>query len=158
MISDHKGVYVQFKADDLFDTDLMDKSHASYRRLRLGRRDIVSKYILRLETLYKEHRVLERDQTIASKIQELLLETKTNEEEIGSLFQKLDLMDKERVGYMISAEKFSGKAPPNGVYEWSPSLEKAGRAITYWKLRLASLKTGIDESARLRWLLKSNDI
>ena len=60
MISDHKGVYVQFKAYDLFDTDLMDKSHASYRRLRLGRRDIVSKYILRLETLYKEHRVLER--------------------------------------------------------------------------------------------------
>ena len=59
-ISDRKGVYVQFKADDLFDTDMMDKSHASYRRLRLGRRDIVERYIVRLEQLYKEHKVLQR--------------------------------------------------------------------------------------------------
>ena len=59
---------------------------------------------------------------------------------------------------MISAENFSSKSPPNGVYEWSPSLEKAGRTITYWELRLASLKTGIGESARLMWLQKSNKI
>jgi hypothetical protein len=86
-ISDHKGVYVQFKADDLFDTDLMDKSHASYRRLRLGRRDIVERYILRLETLYTDHKVLERAEKIASKIHGLLTEDANNEEEIVSLFK-----------------------------------------------------------------------
>ena len=59
-VSDHKGVYVHFKAADLFDTQFMDKSHASYRRLRLGRRDIVTKYIDRLESLFEEHRILER--------------------------------------------------------------------------------------------------
>ena len=40
-ISNHKEVYIQFKVDDLFDVDLMDKSNESYRRLKLGRHDIV---------------------------------------------------------------------------------------------------------------------
>ena len=71
-ISDHKGVYAQFKADDLFNTYLMDKSHASYRRLRLGRWDIVERYILRLEALYKEHKVLDRTEIISNKIHGLL--------------------------------------------------------------------------------------
>jgi hypothetical protein len=154
-ISDHKGVYVQFKADDLFDTDLMDKSHASYRRLRLGRRDIVERYIIRLEELYTEHKVLERAEKIASTIHGLLKEDRNNEGEIAPLFKKLDTIDKERVGYMISAENFAGKPPPNGVYECSPSLEKAARTTTSWKMRLVSQKTGIDDSERLKRLKKA---
>ena len=45
MVSDHKGVYVHFRAEDLFDTETMDRSQLAYRRLRLCRRDIVEKYI-----------------------------------------------------------------------------------------------------------------
>ena len=144
-------MYVQFKATDLFDTDLMDKSHASYRRLRLGRRDIVERYILRLENLYMEHKVLQRAETLSHKIHELLPDIDMNAGAITSLFKKLDILDKERIGYMISAENFAGKPPPNGVYEWSPSLEQAGRKITYWKLRLASIQTRIDYRSRLVW-------
>ena len=44
-ITDHKGVYIRFRAQDLFDTHSMDKTHKSYRRLRLGRRDIVERYL-----------------------------------------------------------------------------------------------------------------
>ena len=44
-ISYYKGVYIQFKAGNIFDTATMDRSHASYRRLRMGRRDIVNIYI-----------------------------------------------------------------------------------------------------------------
>ena len=35
---------------------------------------------------------------------------------------------------MISAEKFAYIPPSNGIYEWSPLLEKTGRTITYWKV------------------------
>ena len=51
-ISDYKGVYVQFSVDKLFDTHIKDKRHASYMKLKIGRRNIVQKYIDRLEELY----------------------------------------------------------------------------------------------------------
>ena len=54
-VSDHKGVYLQFLAGDLFDSKLMNRSHESYQRLRLGRRDIVERDIAKLEKLYVEH-------------------------------------------------------------------------------------------------------
>ena len=55
---------------------------------------------------------------------------------------------------MISAEKFAGRPPSNGAYEWSPSLEKTGRAITYWRLRLSLLQTPQNEPLRLRRMEK----
>ena len=54
-VSDHKGIFIQFKAADIFDTSTMDKSHVSYRRLRMGGRDIVEKCITHLVGLYQEH-------------------------------------------------------------------------------------------------------
>ena len=67
-ISDHKGLYIQFKAGDLFDTATMDRSHAAYRRLRIGRRDIVVRYISYLTALYREHRIWVRAEHLAQKV------------------------------------------------------------------------------------------
>ena len=64
-ISDHKGLYIQFKASDLFDTATMDKSHAAYRRLRMGRRDIVDRYITHLKGLYKTHDIWNKAEYLA---------------------------------------------------------------------------------------------
>ena len=50
-ISYHKGVYLQFMASDLFDTEQMDKTNESYRQLRMGRRDIVDRYVKKLEQI-----------------------------------------------------------------------------------------------------------
>ena len=61
---DHKGVYMRFRAQDLFDTQLMDKGHKSYRRLRLGRRDIVERYLEKLEELYEGHKILDRAEAL----------------------------------------------------------------------------------------------
>ena len=41
LVSDHKGVYVHFRAEDLFATETIDRSQIAYRILRLYRRDIV---------------------------------------------------------------------------------------------------------------------
>ena len=68
MVSDHKGVYVHFRAEDLFDTETMDRSQFAYRRLRLCRRDIVEKYIKKLEQLFEEHQLLPRAEALASRI------------------------------------------------------------------------------------------
>ena len=67
-VSDHKGLYIQFKVSDLFDTATMDRSHASYRRLRIGRRDIVQRYISHLKDLYKNHDIWDRAEHCAQKV------------------------------------------------------------------------------------------
>ena len=152
-ISDHKGIYIQFKAGDLFETSTMDRSHASYRRLRMGRRDIVKRYIMRLEELYKEHRIWQRAEQLAS----LVLQA-PNAGIQEKYFSKFDALDQGRVRYMHAAEKFAGSPPPNGVYEWSPLLESAGRAITYWKLRLHLFRSNIHISDRLQSLLAGSSI
>ena len=43
---------------------------------------------------------------------------------------------------MILAGNFAGKSPPNGIYEWSPSLAKAGGTVSYWKKRKAMAAAG----------------
>ena len=144
MISDHKGVYLHFNVKDLFDSNTFDYSHASYRKLRMGRRDIVKNYITRLEALYQSHRILERAEDIVQMIQQA-----TDGATVKKAFGKLDKLDAERVHYMISAENFAGKPPPNGIYAWSPSLEKTGRTITYWKMRLYGQKGEAADPDRL---------
>ena len=67
-ISDHKGIYIQFKAADIFDTATMDRSHASYCWLRMSRRDIVGRYVSHLEALYKEHSIWKRAEKIARRV------------------------------------------------------------------------------------------
>ena len=101
----------------------------------------------KLEDLYKEHKILERAEAMKKTI--LIAHTRNDEGELLRLFKKLDKLDGERVNYMTSAENHAGRPPPNGVYEWSPSLEETGRIITYWKLRLSVLQTPQTEPPRL---------
>ena len=149
-ISDHKGVYIQFNAGDIFDTATVDKSHASYRRLRMGRRDIVERYVTRLVRLYKEHHIWER----AVKLAQATVAAPT-EAIKDKYFNQLDRLDQERICYMRAAENYAGLPPANGAYEWSPSLEKAGQTITYWKLRLNLIRSKTYTSDRLKRLYKS---
>ena len=61
---------------------------------------------------------------------------------------------------MISAGNFVGKPPPNGIYEWSPSLEKTGRTVKYWKVQLYQKEGGDDHTGmltRLRHQLAIDD-
>ena len=44
-ISDHKVIYIQFKAADISDTATIDRSHESYRQLLMSRRDMVGRYV-----------------------------------------------------------------------------------------------------------------
>ena len=51
----HKGLHARFRAEGLFDTQTMDRSQMAYMRPRLCKKDIVEKYIHKLEDLFKEH-------------------------------------------------------------------------------------------------------
>ena len=62
------------------------------------------------------------------------------------LFHILDTMDTERTDYMRAAENYAGRSPPNGVYEWTPSLEKQGKTVTYWKIRLSNSKANMAQT------------
>ena len=108
MVSDHKGVYVHFRVEDLFDTETMDRSQLAHRRLRLCRRDIVEKYITKLEQLFNDHRLLPRTEALASR----LLSIK-DPVTLQLCMKKFDKLDKERTAYMLAAEKFSGRPPPS---------------------------------------------
>ena len=91
----------------------------------MGRRDIVAKYITRLEILYKEHSILERFEALVQRIQHA-----ADEEEIQQTFGKLDKLDVKNVNYMIATENFTRKPPPTGIYAWLLTLEKMKRTIT----------------------------
>ena len=56
----------------------------------MGRRDIVKRYIDKLESLYEEHNILKRAQELA-----FLLTQETEEKEIEIIFHQFDSLDKE---------------------------------------------------------------
>ena len=149
VVSDHKGVYVHFDARELFAVGTADLSHISQRKILLSHRDIVLKYITKLESLYKEHRIMPRLDKIR-----LQIERASTDEHRKCLFNKLDKLDVERVRLMVAAEKYAGRAPPKGTYAWSPLLEKVGQTITYWKMRLTVVQEGYVNPARLERLQK----
>lgn len=71
-ISDHKGAYTQFKSGDIFDTAAVDRIRASYQRLRMGRMDIVERYITHLKSLYMGHFIWQRAEKLARKTLRLI--------------------------------------------------------------------------------------
>ena len=64
----------------------------------------------------------------------------------------MDKLDKEREGYMVIAEKYAGRPRVQGIYAWSPMLEKVGQTITYWKLRLTQVRDGHVNMERVKRL------
>ena len=59
---------------------------------------------------------------------------------------------------MLAAENYAGRAPPQGIYEWSPTLEKVGRIETCWKLRVEHCREGGVVSGKLIRMHKDRDI
>ena len=68
--------------------------------------------ITRFETIYGEHKILQRAQTLKYQI---LMET--DENAIIDLFHTFEKLDKERMECMHTAESFAGSPPVNGKYE-----------------------------------------
>ena len=66
--SDHNVVYLQFRTDNSFSTELIENIHSSYGRLCMGKRDIVDQYIEQIDKLYEDHKVLDRAQAIQQAI------------------------------------------------------------------------------------------
>ena len=87
-ISDHKGVCIKFRAHDLVDTQLMDKSHKSYRRMRLGGRDVVESYLEQVEDMYEDQKILERAEALL--VANLKAHESHDEVKVMSVFQKLE--------------------------------------------------------------------
>ena len=69
-------------------------------------------------------------------------------DKLQTLFHTLDTLDTERTDYMGAAENYAGRPPPNGVYEWSPSLENKDKTVTYWKIRLSNSRANVVQSPR----------
>ena len=82
-------------ADDLVYIDLMDKPHASYRRLRLGWRDIVERYVKQLEYLYEDHSILARAQAIEQEIHHQMKLCPEDQVVLSRIFVELNNLDKD---------------------------------------------------------------
>ena len=53
-----------------------------------------------------------------------LLHFPEDKDKLQKLFHTIDQLDTERIDYTRAAENYARRPPPNGVYEWSPALEK----------------------------------
>ena len=56
------------------------------------------------------------------------------------IFNIFDRLDLERINYIHVVERYARKIPLDGIYEWSPILEKSRRAMAYWKLRFGAIR------------------
>ena len=70
----------------------------------MGRRDIVTKHVMKLEELYNDHRNLEYAQDLVTRIM-----TTSDNDLQNNLFQKFDKLDEERVGYILAAKIHTGR-------------------------------------------------
>ena len=68
LVSEHKGIHVQFLASKLFDSGLADKYHMSMRKLKTTNRGSVKEYIAKLEKLYAHHKIWERLQVLEHRL------------------------------------------------------------------------------------------
>ena len=59
---------------------------------------------------------------------------------------------------MVAAYNYAGRAPPQGIHEWSLTLEKVGRIVTYWKLRVEHYREGGAVSVKLIRMHKDLDL
>ena len=75
----------------------MDKSLESYWHMRMRQQDIVERYITRLETIYGEHKILQRAK---ASIYQILMET--DENTIINLFHPFGKLGEEQTEYMHS--------------------------------------------------------
>ena len=112
----------------------------------------MGRYVGKLEQMYNDHKILERTQAIGQELLHHIQSFPGEQVKLNTIFGKLDRLDKERVQYMISAENHAGRPPPNGIYAWSPTLEKSGRVVTYWKIRLSLLHATSVGNIRLKKL------
>lgn len=152
-ISDHKGIYIHFKASSLFNQAQTDNSHHSHRSLNLTERQTVDLYVQHLERIYDDNRFLPRLEKLVDDI-----DSATSQHLRQTLFHRLNKMDKEREQYMLAAERRAGKKKSYGIHEWSPTLERAGRKVTYWKLRMFQSKGGDVSDDRLLLYTKEQHI
>ena len=132
--ADHSGLYMTISTEALFASSTIDQTHISMHMLTLHNRLIVVAYLEQVQRLFTEHKIQERLQDLVVAFSN----HKTNYE-LEYLICKLNKLDQEKTRYMLTAERLAGKAPPQGIYEWSPALEHAGRTFMYWKVRLSLL-------------------
>ena len=130
--ADHCGIYLKLDATKLFNMQSMDITHLSLRRLRLHNRTAVEEYLHILKELFHKHKIITRLNHIVKSFR-----TCTTIKKKKQLIEELNVLDKEKTRYMLAAEKKAGQKIPQGIYEWSPLLEIAGRTYTYWKSRLS---------------------
>lgn len=92
-------------------------------KLRMGRRDILKKYIQRLEKLCEENRVLERVEELKLALLHHLEFSPDNNKGLLKIFNKLNTLDNVIVHYVILAENYARRPPPTETYKWSLPLQ-----------------------------------
>ena len=138
--SDHRGMFI-----DIRRTHLQSKSGpiapAAERFLHSGNPELVSKYNQQVLKYYKEHRMVERINTLTTEYRTM------SRDDVRTALQK---WDEDQGRAMASGEKTLTRPPKK--YAWSPVLRNAAIIRLYWKLRLREATQAHNYRATfLRW-------
>ena len=153
--SDHRPLYVDFKASTLFDETTPDTTNQTYRRFTTKNTYKCGKYIQHLSQFFQEAQLVKKTKEIQKDIQQLLIDLKTTGNDIGTenesqkkekekIVTTLQKLDTKRLQLMLAAEKKCGIAPMKGMFWYSKDLRKAAQHLSHIK-------------RKIRWLYKNGE-
>ena len=151
IISDHTGIFIDYDEEAMLRTDTAELLSRSAQRLDSRREDTTTKYV---DALWEQ---LEHHDLISQSTQ--LLRNFERQGATPDNVQRYDALEDQFDRACRHAERLCRRLPAHGKY-FSPTLQRAGRTIAYWKARRAAAAEGFALPvylSDLRRSLKIND-
>ena len=126
-LSDHRALLVDFDANSLFSSATSEILPAAERRLTSTNPRAVHSYITTMKQHVTKHNLLHKIQ----RLQRL----SDNNQWSDACIQEWETIDKLLSEARMASER-KCKAKRTGQLPWSPALQKSGRTLLYWRLRL----------------------
>ena len=126
IVSDHRGLFVDFDPSILLGGTATDPVALSNRGFTSKNAKTVTKYVDHLERYWEDHKISGRIQKLQTEAKQL---TRT------AIRTRFDAIDRDITRGMLAAEKKVRHA--DRKYHWSKQLDQAGYALRYWQTLLS---------------------
>jgi hypothetical protein len=125
IVSDHRGLFVDFDPLLLFGGSTSDPVSPSSRGFTSKNKKKVTKYMDSLEQYWLDHKITERVQCLTAAAKQLTRK---------DLRRRYDAVDRDITRGMLASERKVRHAERK--YHWSKQLDQAGYSVQYWQIRI----------------------
>ena len=140
VISDHRALVVDFDEAALFSSKTTEILPPCARRLTSTQPKAVHIYIANMLAFVAKHNIVARVNALC-------------EQSDSGVWTPADVAEWEVIDHLLSQgrSESENKCPPkhSGRFPWSPELDRAGKLLSYWRLRIGQCRSGACNNSRL---------